>query len=200
MSNKKPASYPKIKAPVKSIKMGRTKKQVIPINVIEMKGMGCHLHCKIKINGIWANMLLDTGCTTSALNKQERDKYKLKHIIYEDNSAFGVGTSNLSQTIYKDVKYEFGKIKIVKSFINLLDVDNFNVLYKQFGMPKVDGIIGSDILVTLNAVIYLPAKKLIVKSADLDLTPTIKYMQQLIMEYKNRNTNNTPIPTSESQA
>ncbi|MDZ7740218.1 MAG: retropepsin-like aspartic protease [Bacteroidota bacterium] len=132
------------------------KKTEIPINLIEIEGDGYHLMLNIRINRKKANMLLDTGASRTVF-----DAESILRFLPEEREAFekneklstGLGTNTLESQITELKSIKIGDLRIKNYRTVFLNMSHVNEAYRKLGLPAIDGVIGSDLLVEHNAVI-----------------------------------------------
>jgi hypothetical protein len=124
-----------------------------------------HLEIKAKINGVKGVFILDTGASNTCVGFDKLDYFKLTSETSEIKAA-GAGAIDMETHISSKNKIEIGKWKNKKLKIVLFDLTHVNQALKAHNVPKVDGIIGADILKQTKAVIdydkkqvYLSTKK-----------------------------------------
>ena len=128
-----------------------------------MGEQGFHLFIKAKINNEKCWLLLDTGPSNSVFDQTEFASHNLKKSKNTKFTAVGVGTDNLDHSIVTLKKLEFGDFVIKKYKTVLLDLTIPNQHYAQLKLPKIHGIIGSDILVEYKAEINFEKKVMLLK-------------------------------------
>jgi predicted aspartyl protease len=120
---------------------------------------GFHYFVKVKVNGKKAEFLIDTGATHSVMDSTG-------FLIFAPNPktqknetlSTGLGTKSMESEITKLKSFEIGKIKFQKFQIVLMDLSTVNESYVAIGNEPFDGILGSDVLRSLNATIHLNKK------------------------------------------
>jgi len=124
---------------------------------------GFHYHLQISINGVVGNFVLDTGATHTVIDATKKDFFKInKKIVRKNQVSSGIGEDEIVS--YQTGKQEFSFNKLTLSFKPvLIDLININQSYQRLNIAPVDGILGCDLLVKLNAKINLPNKILTLK-------------------------------------
>jgi predicted aspartyl protease len=126
----------------------------IPLQVISIQERGFHILLKIKINGMSARMVLDTGASQTVLDKNRVHRFvDDKEFEKNETLSTGLGTNSMESHIVHIRKMQLGDLIIKDSALILLDLSIVNTSYEQIGMKPLDGIIGSDILMMHKAVI-----------------------------------------------
>ncbi|MBI3511016.1 MAG: clan AA aspartic protease [Bacteroidetes bacterium] len=126
----------------------------IPIRFLGIEGDGYHLAVKMKINGKSANAILDTGASKTVFDKTRIGHFlgKEKFSLNEQLST-GLGTTTMQSHVVELMMISLGKIVIQNYQAVVLDLSHVNETYHKLGLPKIDGVIGSDIFHRYKAVI-----------------------------------------------
>jgi len=133
----------------------------MPIILISIENDGFHLMIKAKINGNKVNLLIDTGASRTVF-----DVNRMKNIINFDmlekneRMSAGLGTNTMESQIAVIDKLEFSKIKIKKYPAVFIDMSHVNEMYESIKLPLIDGVLGSDLLLKMKAVINYKKKSL----------------------------------------
>lgn len=133
----------------------------IPLLFIDIEGDGFHIMVKGLIHGKEANFLIDTGASRSVF-----DPDTIASFI--DNPAFekkegmtaGVGSSDLESATFHIDTLSIGNLEIREYEAVALDLENIHEMYAKLGLPRIDGIIGGDLLKRHKAIINYKAKKI----------------------------------------
>jgi predicted aspartyl protease len=111
-----------------------------------------HLSLVAKVNRVNGRFILDTGSSSTIIDRRLRKKFRL--ITQETQKiAKTAGGSQLSMKVSLDNILEFEKLKLRNVKISLVDLKHINYSFQSMGMLRLDGIIGSDILKDRKAVI-----------------------------------------------
>jgi len=125
---------------------------------------GFHLFLNLKVNGLKCRFLIDTGASKSVLDKKYfEDKIGKKFLKTVKQETTGLHSS-VSESYFGVVKeVEIGHHLIKKYNIAVIDLAHVNMVYKQAGKPKINGILGSDLMLKYKMIvdygelkIYLP--------------------------------------------
>lgn len=124
-----------------------------------------HFTVKAKINGVKGIFILDTGASNTCVGFDKLDYFKLTSKV-SDIKAAGAGATDMETHISAKNNIEIGKWKSKKLKIVLFDLTHVNQALEAHNVPKIDGIIGADVLKQTKAIIdydskcvYLSAKK-----------------------------------------
>lgn len=136
----------------------------IPIQLINIEDDGLHLIVDAMINSKACKLLIDTGASRTVFD-QTRILQFVKSTEFEkhDKLSTGLGTDSMptSTTTLNDFKIAGIVISDFKAV--LLDLSHVNSSYEKMGFNPIDGVLGSDILFKLKAVINYPKLKLKLK-------------------------------------
>ncbi|MFD0796415.1 TIGR02281 family clan AA aspartic protease [Maribacter chungangensis] len=122
-----------------------------------------HLEVKAKINGIKGVFILDTGASNTCIGFDKLEHFNLTSKV-SDIKAAGAGATDMETHISSKNKIEIGKWKQKKLKIVLFDLTNVNQALEAHNVPKVDGIIGADVLNQTKAIIDYNAKRVYLSS------------------------------------
>ena len=140
------------------------KKTALRIKLLSIEGDGFHLMLKIKVNGKIAIMLIDTGASKTVF-----DKNRIHNFVSEtefeksEQLSTGLGTNSMESHVVTIRKITLGDLLIENYKAVLLDLSHVNVAYQKIKLPPIDGVIGSDILLTYKGIIDYGKKQLILK-------------------------------------
>lgn len=131
---------------------------VIPIQVLEIEGDGYHLVVECKINDKAARLLLDTGASRTVFDHERI----MQFIEMEEGGGLqkneqlttGLGTNTMESHFVTIDSIAFKELKINDLDSVVLDMSHVNTSYKMLGLPLIDGVLGSDILMRYKASIY----------------------------------------------
>jgi hypothetical protein len=115
---------------------------------------GLHLHTTIKVNGKNAEVVVDTGASRTVFDKERINRFIKKGTTQKsEHRSSGLGTNDM-ESFQVDLKsLELGKLNIGNYRTHLLDLSHVNKAYEAVKIEMVDGILGSDLLLELDAVI-----------------------------------------------
>ncbi len=126
----------------------------IPLKTIPIEPGGYHIMVEIKVNGLKANTLVDTGASKTIM-----DISRVKH--YTDNPDIqefgkqltGMGADKIQTWITTLSEIQFGSHTLNHLQIVLVDLQSINASYAIYDLPRIDVVLGGDILHRLGAVI-----------------------------------------------
>lgn len=125
----------------------------VPFKLIKIKDSGYHLHQFVKINGKKARLIIDTGASNTILDKNSIEIFTKNSIDKHSDQASGIGGDKMDSFLVDIEKIEFGSTLVKNHRFGVLDLSNVNNSYKQLKVPQIHGILGSDLMKKLNAVI-----------------------------------------------
>jgi predicted aspartyl protease len=135
----------------------------VPLQILRIDNSGYHLMVSLKLNGLKANALIDTGASRTILDKH-RVMHYLDHPTMKKYEKFfsGLGTGPIEafQTVIDRV--EVGGLELRDREVVVIDLKSINDSYALFDLPKIDLVLGCDLLLKMNAVIDCPNRRLIV--------------------------------------
>ncbi len=136
--------------------------QDIPISILNLQGDGYHILLEIEIFGKQFNMVLDTGASQTVFDRDtlvqsgiDQARFKTTNIL-----STGLGTNNMESHILVLPYLKIDKWQQKNVQVAVLDLSTINYAYEQMNLPKVIGVLGSDIFVRYGAVINYKKKTL----------------------------------------
>lgn len=121
-----------------------------------------HLYIQGKINRVKGLFLIDTGASNTCIDIHEQMFFNLLSKEYRAKAS-GAGSNNLHAELSLNNHIQLGKWKKSNIDLILLDLTHVNTALTEYGLPKVHGIIGSDLLKSQQAIIYYPLQLLFIK-------------------------------------
>ena len=133
----------------------------IPIQVLDIEGDGFHIMIQGRINGKEANFLIDTGASRSVFDPKNIANF-IDNPQFEKKEGItaGVGGNELESATFNIEALDLGDLEIRHYNAVALDLENIYESYEKVHLPKIDGIIGGDLLVKHKAVINYKQKKI----------------------------------------
>ena len=113
------------------------------------------------IHGKEANFLIDTGASRSVFDPKTITNF-IDNVQFEKKEGLtaGVGSSDLESATFKIDVITVGDMEIHDYEAVALDLENIHEMYGKLNLPRIDGIIGGDLLKQYKAVINYRGKKL----------------------------------------
>ena len=129
-------------------------KYKIPIKILEFNDKGNHIMVEGILLGYKMHLLIDTGASLTVF-----DIRRIRTIIPEpdiktyDKFFMGIGTSKIETYSMVIDKLQLGDCNLLNHEVVLIDMENINKAYAAFDLPRIDGIIGGEILKQYDAII-----------------------------------------------
>jgi len=142
----------------------KQKQSSVKIILGEFDEGGVHLFLNLKINGIKCRFLIDTGASKSVLDKKYfEEKIGKKYLVTLRQETTGLHSSTPESYFGKIKTIELGH-HVVKGYnIAAIDLSHVNMVYRKAKKPKINGILGSDLMLKYKMIvdygqlkIYLP--------------------------------------------
>ena len=111
-----------------------------------------HYKVQAKINNRKGWFILDSGASTSCINNQTAQRFKLV-LSDSDIKATGAGSSNLHTQLSHENSISFTQWTKSNCSLIVMDLSHVNAGLAQVEEEAVDGIIGADLLKAARAVI-----------------------------------------------
>lgn len=138
----------------------------IPFKLVSLQDDGYHCLVNGLVNGRPLMLVLDTGASRSCF-----DIDLIKEIIHEteiktnDSMTSGVGSNSVSSIITKIKEFRISDLLIKNYQAVGIDMGHIHHAYSVAGLPRIEGILGADILTKYKAVIDFRKRKIVLNSA-----------------------------------
>ena len=117
----------------------------------------------MEVNGIAARMLVDTGASRSVFDGERLKRFfpdKSPELEENQQKSTGLGARDMmSQALFLDI-LKIGELVIRNYPAVVLEMSHVNQSYEELGLPPIDGVLGSDILMKYGARIDYKEKML----------------------------------------
>ena len=127
--------------------MKKQKQNALKLAVLELEQGTIHINIYVKVNGKRARFLIDTGASVTVVNRDWFEKTfgtkKLKSIKQE---VGGLHSSVFETHIVSLTSLELGALALKNQTCAALDLSHVNSLYAKRKKPKIQGILGSDLM------------------------------------------------------
>ncbi len=144
--------------------MGKT---ILPIQLLFIEEDGFHLMIQAVINTKKAQLLIDTGASKTVFDKERFKKFvDEKEFELNEKLSTGLGTNSMETHTSVIRKIQLGELTLKKYNTILLDLSHVNESYGKLGLPEIEGVLGSDLLVQYNAVIDYKKRELRLRWKD----------------------------------
>ena len=133
----------------------------VPMQLLDIEGEGFHVMVKGMIHDKEANFLIDTGASRSVFDPKTIATF-IDDIAFEKKEGItaGVGSSDLESATFVIDSFFVGSLEIHDYEAVALDLENIHEMYGKLGLPRIDGILGGDLLKRHKAVINYRSKKM----------------------------------------
>lgn len=121
-----------------------------------------HLYVHAKINKTKGLFLIDTGASNTCVDSNEQAYFQLLSKTHKAKAS-GAGANGMHAEISTNNCIQMGKWKQNGVAVILLDLTHVNFALAEYDLPKVHGIIGSDLLKNHHAIIHYPQQLLFIK-------------------------------------
>lgn len=133
----------------------------VPLQLLDIEGEGFHIMVQGRIHGKEALFLIDTGASRSVFDPKTISSF-IDDIKFEKKEGMtaGVGSSDLESSTFVIDRFSIGDLEITDYEAVALDLENIHEMYAKLNLPRIDGIMGGDLLRRYKAVINYRCKKL----------------------------------------
>ena len=133
----------------------------VPIQLLDIEGEGLHIMVKGTIHGKEARFLIDTGASRTVFDATTILEF-VEDLQFEpkEGMSAGVGSSGLETSVFHLGVFTVGDLQVRDYQAVALDLSNIHEMYANLGLPRIDGILGGDLLKRYKAVINYRSKKL----------------------------------------
>ncbi len=135
----------------------------IPLHIAKIDDDGYHLFIECSINKKPAYLLIDTGASKTVFDLNRIDLFfetKKRKSKIKDKLSTGLGTNSMESKSVRIDEFDISGITYWNFKAILLDINHVNQSYKLLNMPAIDGVLGSDILMSHKAIINFGRKLL----------------------------------------
>ena len=134
----------------------------VPFQLQSIEEEGFHILIEAEINQRPARLLIDTGASRSVFDTNRFSRFVEQHSFRPDEKlSAGLGTSSMQTMKVTLSELRIGACSIRSFETILLDMSHVNGSYERLGLPQLDGVVGSDLLVTLQAEIDYRKQQLV---------------------------------------
>lgn len=134
----------------------------IPLQIVELEDDNFHLVVDSKLpDGTVGYWVIDTGASKTVFDKTLLGNYREELHESEEVHTAGIGEKPLESSIGYLQPFSFGKLKMDKLRVALLDLSHINQFYSKVSSLKICGLLGSDFLLKHKAVIDYKKKQLV---------------------------------------
>ncbi len=126
----------------------------VPLQIIDLQDDGFHPWVEVVIYGKAYLLVLDTGASKTAFDK-EILKNANNHAVFleTDKLSTGLGTTTMASFTATIHDMQIGALHIPEFEVAVLDLSTINHAYSKLNKPTVLGVLGGDILMKYSAII-----------------------------------------------
>ena len=140
-----------------------SRKIEIELESVEIEEGNYHLFVIAKAGRKKARLLLDTGASKTVFDSSQIADFTGEKNKTHTTESVGLGANKVETALFNLSSLNLGGLKIKGPEIALLDISHVNMAYEMAGIPKIQGILGSDILMKTQATIDYGKLKLKLK-------------------------------------
>jgi hypothetical protein len=133
----------------------------LKLSIIALDENSYHVFLTLKVDDIKCRFLLDTGASKTVIDKNFVSKLgtsqKMKTLKKETR---GLNSTEIETAVIKIKSFFLNELEIKNHLFAAIDLSHVNHTYKSLKKPIIHGILGSDILLEVNAVIDYGKKQL----------------------------------------
>lgn len=119
----------------------------LPLRLISIEPNGFHLMFQAFINGLKANVLVDTGASRTILDHSRAQYYLSNPDIRPFEKLFtGMGATGIKTFVCQIPRMHFGEKEILDQEIVLIDLAPINKTYAIYDLPRIDMVLGGDLM------------------------------------------------------
>lgn len=133
----------------------------VSIQMLDIEGEGFHIMVGGTIHGKEANFLIDTGASRSVFDVERISNF-IDNLQFEQKEGIsaGVGSSDLETSVFLIDEWSISDLILKNYEAVALDLSNIHEMYNHLSLPRIDGIIGGDLLAKYKAIINYKSKKI----------------------------------------
>jgi predicted aspartyl protease len=126
----------------------------VPLQIIDLDADGFHPLIEITLFGKPFTVVLDTGASKTAFDKNLFLSVNKKALLNaSERLSTGLGTNTMKSFTTLVHDFCIGDLQIPEFEVAVLDLSTINIAYGQMGHPEVLGVLGGDILMAYKAII-----------------------------------------------
>jgi hypothetical protein len=124
----------------------------IPMHAAELTPYSFHISIEVRAGRRKARLIVDTGASQTVISSKLIRSLKLETAVPEmNNITVGIGQGSLNPEFSVLKTLTIGSVKVKNLPCIVLPMDHINSTYKSIGQKSIDGILGNDLLIALNA-------------------------------------------------
>jgi hypothetical protein len=134
----------------------------ITLQLIELEDDNFHLVAESVLpdntTGYW---IIDTGASKTVFDKNLSENFRKVETAPEEIHTAGIGEKPLESSVGYLKPFLLGKFKLDEMRVALLDLSHINQFYSKVTNLKICGLLGSDFLLKLEAMVDYKKKRLV---------------------------------------
>ncbi|MBL0310777.1 MAG: clan AA aspartic protease [Bacteroidetes bacterium] len=140
----------------------KDKQESVKIILAELDKGGYHLFLNVSVNGKKCRFLIDTGASKTVIDKGYFEKNEgKKNLVALKQETAGLHSS-VAESYYGKIKeLKIGKHKKANFKIAAIDLSHVNNAYKKLSLPKIQGILGSELMLEHKMIVDYGLMKII---------------------------------------
>jgi hypothetical protein len=111
------------------------------------------LQLVMSINRIEGRFILDTGATATTLDNSSKLKFRITSRAFGGVVASAGGAGMALEKVNTPYRLELGDLRIQDFELYVTNLDHVNDTFESMGVSPIDGVVGADLLTTMNGVI-----------------------------------------------
>ena len=130
------------------------KKISVPLKLIELDDNSFHLLVEAEINNIPLNLVIDTGASRTVFDKKILSKsLKGRKLEIQNVQSAGIMADQIESRMAIAEVFTIGDLKLKNFPVVMIDLDAINKLYLTVAGKKIHGLLWSDFLLRMRAII-----------------------------------------------
>jgi predicted aspartyl protease len=141
--------------------MQKKKKQAVRLLVENLQGNGYHVFVNVKVNGLPCRFLVDTGASKSVIDKTYVEKKFGKRLLKTiQQQTTGLHSSTQESYTARLKSVTIGTVENRNYTLAAVDLSHVNSTYATLKTKKIQGILGSDLMMKEKMIIDYSTLKL----------------------------------------
>lgn len=137
----------------------------IPIQITKLgEDESYHLFVDLIINQVPLHLLIDTGASKSVISTKTSQLLGEFQIKETEHKATSVNANQLNTQIIRYTSFTIQSLQITDIDIAIMDLSFVNNTYSELDISPIEGILGCDLLVKLNAQLFFEDSLLLFKA------------------------------------
>jgi hypothetical protein len=129
-------------------------KFLIPIKLIELDDQSFHLLIEASINDIPLNLIIDTGASRTVFDKKILEgSLNGREMEMQNIQSAGIMADQIDSKMAIADVFRIGDLELKGFSVIMIDLDAINKLYLKVAGKNIHGLLGSDFLLNMNAII-----------------------------------------------